>query len=100
MIDHSLSILADRPECPGRLQRRRKTAKRMPHGRRQFGPCLCDDSDSYSGNRSFGSAVFPAFHVVLGGLRFEVGNHPAIRMQHCGDARFDHRGRGMRLTDG
>jgi hypothetical protein len=40
MIDHSLPILTDRPECPGRLQRRRKTAKRLPHGRRQFDPCL------------------------------------------------------------
>ena len=40
MIGHSLTILADRPECPGRLQRHEPAAKRTPHGRRQFGPCL------------------------------------------------------------
>ena len=40
MIGHSLTILADRPECPGRLQRHEPAAKRTPQGRRQFGPCL------------------------------------------------------------
>lgn len=29
----------DRPECNGRLQRRKTPAKRKPHGCRQLGPC-------------------------------------------------------------
>jgi predicted membrane-bound mannosyltransferase len=40
MGDHSLPIRKDRPECLGRLQRQETPAKRILHGRRQFGPCL------------------------------------------------------------
>jgi len=40
MNDHSLLILADRPECRTSASEITSIAKRIPHGRRQLDPCL------------------------------------------------------------
>ena len=45
------------------------------------------------------SPLLPAFFMMLGGLRFEVGNHPTVGMQQLGDAGFDFRGRCMGIAN-
>ena len=46
------------------------------------------------------SPFLPPLFLVLGGFGFEVGDHPAVRVEERGDAGLDFRRRLVRLADG